>query len=129
MVAMVEIQIVDIPQWILIMFVVNSVSLIAVHLLALTISTCILPDVEAVANLPYQTPRTVQESPHFKMRFLVELAWILTTVMGILLFLTEVTILYWVKFYNLSTTTSWATTGLISPFIVIAFYYCLKMVS
>ena len=46
MVAMVEIQIVDIPQWILIMFVVNSVSLIAVHLLALTVSTCILPDVK-----------------------------------------------------------------------------------
>jgi calcium release-activated calcium channel protein 1 len=38
----------------LITFAVCTVLLIAVHMLALMISTCILPNVEAVANLHFQ---------------------------------------------------------------------------
>merc|ERR1719391_257269 len=106
MVAMVEIQIdKEIPQSLLIAFAVCTVLLIAVHMLALMISTCILPNVEAVANLHLQmdntqTPSTVFESPHSKMGKIIELAWGFSTVLGILLFLVEIMIISWVKFYS-----------------------------
>ena len=51
-------------------------------MLALMISTCILPNVEAVANLHFQTSKTVFESPHMKMNAIVELAWGFSTVLG-----------------------------------------------
>lgn len=72
----------QIPPGLLITFAVCTVLLIAVHMLALMISTCILPNVEAVANLHFQTQKTVFESPHMKMSFIVELAWGFSTVLG-----------------------------------------------
>ena len=44
----------QIPEWLMILFAVSTVLLIAVHMLALMISTCVLPNVEAVANLHFQ---------------------------------------------------------------------------
>ena len=72
----------QVPEPLLIVFVICTVLLIAVHMLALMISTCILPNVEAVANLHYQTQKTVFESPHMTMNFIVELAWGFSTVIG-----------------------------------------------
>ena len=85
----------QIPPGLLITFAVCTVLLIAVHMLALMISTCILPNVEAVANLHFQTQKTVFESPHMKMNFIVELAWGFSTVLGkrTLTFLTYVLVM------------------------------------
>jgi len=134
MVAMVEIQIDDkVPESLLITFSACTVILIAVHMLALMISTCILPNVEAVANLHFQTSKTVFESPHTKMNTIVELAWGFSTVLGILLFLVEICILCWVKFYNVSHNAAWVATGLLIPimavFIGFAAHFYLKLVS
>lgn len=136
MVAMVEIQIdEDIPQGLLIAFAVCTVLLISVHMLALMISTCILPNVEAVANLHLQTPSTVFESPHAKMAKIIELAWGFSTVLGILLFLVEIMIISWVKFYSPDgrlTVAAWVATGLLIPiifvFIAFAAHFYLKLV-
>ena len=102
-------------------------------MLALMISTCILPNVEAVANLHFQTSKTVFESPHMKMGAIVELAWGFSTVLGILLFLAEIAILCWVKFYNFSHEAAWTATGLLIPimivFIAFAAHFYLKLVS
>jgi len=121
MVAMVEIQIDDsIPAGLLVAFAVVTTLLIAVHMLALMISTCILPNVEAVANLHLQTHSTVLESPHTKMSKIIELAWGFSTVLGILLFLVEIAILSWVKFYSFdSHLAAWVSTGLLVPIIFI----------
>lgn len=134
MVAMVEINIDEkIPVPLLITFAVCTVLLIAVHMLALMISTCILPNVEAVANLHYQTQKTVFESPHMKMNLIVELAWGFSTVLGILMFLVEIAILCWVKFYTVSQAVAWVATGLLIPimliFIAFAAHFYLKLVS
>jgi len=134
MVAMVEIQIDDdIPAGLLVAFVVVTTLLIAVHMLALMISTCILPNVEAVSNLHLQTPSTVLESPHTKMSMIIELAWGFSTVLGILLFLVEIAIICWVKFYSFdSHLAAWVSTGLLVPiiFIFLAFagHFYVKLV-
>ena len=129
-----------------------TVLLIAVHMLALMISTCILPNVEAVSNRHIQGPNTVFESPHTKMSTIIEMAWAFSTVLGILLFLgrtlifkfpscyssvdiqVEICILCWVKFYTFeSHLAAWVATGLLIPifFIFIAFaaHFYLKVIS
>lgn len=123
----------QVPDALLITFAACTVLLIAVHMLALMISTCILPNVEAVANLHFPTSKTVFESPHIKMNAIVELAWGFSTVLGILLFLVEIAILCWVKFYSVSHKTAWTATGILIPimivFIAFAAHFYLKLVS
>jgi len=103
MVAMVEVQLSDrryYDEWLLISFSVTTTALVSVHLFALMISTCMLPNIEAVSS--FHQNSAVQNSPHHRMRKYVELAWILSTGVGLVLFLIEIALLIWLKFIPLS---------------------------
>ncbi|OTF81666.1 Orai-1-like protein, partial [Euroglyphus maynei] len=104
MVAMVELQITSkVPMGLLITFTACTTLLVSVHMLALMISTCILPNLEAVGSITAceYGLTAVQESPHERLRFCIEMAWSFSTVFGIFLFLFELAILCWVKLWDI----------------------------
>lgn len=106
MIAMVELQLNDeednpIPLGLLIFFGVTTTLLIAVHLSALMISSCILPHIDAIALSEERDLQSINDSPHDRMSLFVEVSWIFSNIIGILLFLTEIGALCWVKFWEL----------------------------
>lgn len=137
---MVEVQLnadTKVPIGMLIAFSVCTVFLVAVHLLALMISTCILPNIETVCNL--HSISLVNESPHERLHWWVswiydfwttfnkishifryiEIAWAFSTLIGLVLFLVEIAILCWVKFYDLSEAAAWSACIVLVPVLII----------
>ncbi|KAJ8964510.1 hypothetical protein NQ314_004799 [Rhamnusium bicolor] len=124
MVAMVELQITneaEIPSPVLVTFAVITTLLVAVHMLALMISTCILPNIEAICSL--DTINLVEESPHERLHWYIETAWAFSTLIGLLLFLAEIAILCWVKFITINATAAWSGSVILIPilFVFLAF--------
>lgn len=102
-VALVEIQLnndSEVPVGLLVAFVICTTLLIAVHMLALMIATCILPHIESVAIIPGTTEYSANDGTHDRLRNYIEMSWFFSTTIGIFLFLVEIDLICWVKFWN-----------------------------
>jgi calcium release-activated calcium channel protein 1 len=119
------------PVWLFTLFAVNTVTLIAVHIFSLVISTCLLPSMEAVAK-EYEAPcsgalrvRQVPDfSPHDRLRTFVNLSVTLSNVLGLFLFLFEVALLAWVKFWDHARSACWAGSLVMAPALVLFLAFC-----
>ncbi|XP_039751913.1 calcium release-activated calcium channel protein 1-like isoform X1 [Pararge aegeria] len=124
MVAMVELQInepTNVPEWLFVMFAVCTTVLVAVHIFALMISTYLLPNIDAVSKMdtPGWPAQALRDSPHERMRGFIELAWAFSTVLGLFLFLVEIAILCWVKFWDYSFAAATAATVIVIPVLIV----------
>lgn len=128
----------SVPTETLVLFAVCTTLLVSVHIMALMISTCILPNLEAVSNL--HDPSLVHQSPHERFHWCIEVAWTFSTLVGMLLFLIEVAMLCWVceknyfsglnviicdvlfmqlKFHTISLWAAWSAGVLMVPVMII----------
>ena len=71
----------------LLAFVVVVTLTVTVHVTAVFISMFILPSMEAVSVCEEKDLKIVRETNHSSMRFFIEMAWIFSNVVGIILFL------------------------------------------
>lgn len=111
-------QALDIGSGALIVFGVCTTLLVSVHLLALMMSTCILPHMESVSEGGFLT--STQDSPHERMRVYIELAWVFSTVLGLMLFLLEIAVVFWIKFSVIkNAVASYVTTAMLIPVFIV----------
>ena len=97
-VAMVEIEIaLHTPYQILIPFSMLTAILIFVHLLSLMLATCLLPELEAITNDAH--PQLFASALRIAKGVPVQLSWFLSNILGITLFLFELILVAYVKFY------------------------------
>lgn len=133
MVAIVELEIcvprANVPEGLIVAFTALACLLVAVHMIAVMISTCILPHLDAYVNLPENI--AAMETPHNRLKIFIDVAWVFSTVVGILLFLAFVVLACWVKFWDLSRTSAIVSTVVLVPALLvfasfaILFYYAL----
>jgi calcium release-activated calcium channel protein 1 len=123
---MVEIQVDDkIPSGLVIAFSVLTTVLISIHVFALMISVCILPNLDSFASSYSLNNKNVDNSLHESMHCYIEMAWICSTGLGTLLFLAEVAMVSWVQFYNKSKAAAIASTCVLLPVGIVFIWFAL----
>jgi Mediator of CRAC channel activity len=120
------------PSWLISLLSVNTIILIAMHSFAFVIGTCLLPNLNAV-NEEYDPPQEGQEymkpvpsfSPHKKFSGFIKTSHRISYIFGLFVFLIEVPLVVWVKFWGLSINAGIASTVAMLPFLVafIVFYW------
>lgn len=122
-VALVEIQLNndnEVPVGLLVGFVICTTLLIAVHMLSLMIATCILPHIESVAIIPGTTEYSTNDGTHDRLKNYIEMSWFFSTTIGIFLFLVEIDLICWVKFWNYGVRTGTDVGNIVSISVTIA---------
>ncbi|ESN98037.1 hypothetical protein HELRODRAFT_124660, partial [Helobdella robusta] len=121
MVSMVELSLEkeNLPsQGVVVAFAACTALVVAVYLIALLVSTCILPHLEAVDGVK-KHPSALKDSPHVGLHVFIELAWIFSTGIGIFLFLCQMILLAWLRFRMIDLPSAIVVTAIIFPVIII----------
>ncbi|XP_021966293.2 calcium release-activated calcium channel protein 1 isoform X2 [Folsomia candida] len=118
-VATVELQIndEDANPALLVAFVVTTALLVGTSMMAIMISTCLLPHIQAVAKMSLISQ--VGQSPHERMAHLVDLSWVMANTASLFFFTLDVILLCWIKFTYFSPAASIAATAIMGPVLVI----------
>ncbi|CAJ0582186.1 unnamed protein product, partial [Mesorhabditis spiculigera] len=121
MIALVELQYQkETPAYLLIILGVVTTLLVSVHLIALMMSTCIRPFIDAYS--------AADDFPHRRFRFFIDLSWLISTWIGLLLFLLEIGIILIVKFDSVKNyTAGYFTTALLVPVLAVFFWMAWKI--
>jgi calcium release-activated calcium channel protein 1 len=107
----------DLPVGLLIAYCICTTLVVAVHLLSLMISTCILPHLDAIIHMQQDTPNV--DEAHERMQVYIELAWVFSTALGIILFLVQMALLIWVRFLPVNTIAPIVSSVIFIPVIVV----------
>lgn len=86
-------------------------------MLALMIATCILPHIESVAIIPGTGENSDYDGGQYRLKNYIEMAWFFSTTIGIFLFLVEIDLICWVKFWNYGSS-SGTNVGMIASIAV-----------
>ncbi len=135
----------EIPVALIVAFCVTTSLLISAHLLALMISTCILPHLDAIAmasscaldqledgdacgagatlGADWALLRAIRDSPHEKMHWYIEIAWFCSNGLGILLFFVSLALLVWIKMYPITIIGAVGSTAVIVPILLLLVFF------
>lgn len=121
----VEINSNKIPSWLLILYAIVTCLLVSTHMLALMISTCVLSQVEAEkfesnSDEYYKKHDDfLLQSPERTFHWYIEFSWLSSIVAGIFLFLIEIGLICFIKFYPLCKYSALAGVLTMLPFAFI----------
>jgi len=126
MVAMVEVSLEvdkEYPTLLLVTFCIVTTLLVVVHLISLMISTCLLPNMEVY--LEYREFSNY-ESPDRPFKKHIEVAWILSTGIGLVLMMMDIGLLIGIKFFPMDDAFKWVMTSggiIVVPATIIFVYF------
>ncbi|CAF0918284.1 unnamed protein product [Rotaria sp. Silwood1] len=116
-------------EGLIICYAIISCLLVGIHLLALLMSMCILPEIKSVIRNSDFWINNENSKPLSSLNKYIEIAWIASTGFGLFLFIIELCLIFWIKVSGFSQTAAIAaliTLGVIGcPFILFAigFYF------
>ncbi|CAF4194719.1 unnamed protein product, partial [Rotaria socialis] len=81
----------------LICYVIVSCLLVGVHLLALLMSMCMLPEIKSVIRQSDVWLNNENSQPLSSLDIYIEIAWVISTGFGLFLFILELGLILWIK--------------------------------
>ncbi|CAF0841519.1 unnamed protein product [Didymodactylos carnosus] len=113
----------------IICYAIISCLLVGIHLLALLMSMCILPELKNVIRQSDVWINYEDKKPLASMNIFIEVAWVVSTGLGLFLFILELGLILWIKVSGFSRTAAISAiitlTFISCPFLLFAigFYY------
>jgi calcium release-activated calcium channel protein 1 len=86
----------------LICYAIISCLLVGIHLLALLMSMCILPELKSVIRQSDFWIHNENSKPLSSLNIYIEIAWVVSTGLGLFLFIIELGIIIWIKVSGVS---------------------------
>lgn len=114
---------------VIICYAIISCLLVGIHLLALLMSMCILPELKSVIRQSENWVSNENNKPLSSLNIFIETAWIISTGIGLFLFIIELCLIFWIKVSGFSKTAAYSaiiTLAIVGvPFILFAvgFYF------
>lgn len=120
-----------VPSWLMTLLSVNTVLMILMHSFAFMISTCLMPYMHATSK-EYHAPDECNGhlemvpnfSPHLRFGGFIRISHQISHVTGLFVFLVEIVLIAWVKFWDVSMKACIASTVIMLPFMVAFVFFC-----
>ncbi|CAF3407288.1 unnamed protein product [Rotaria socialis] len=115
----------------IICYAIVSCLLVGIHLLALLMSMCMLPELKSVIRQSDVWMNNENSKPLSSLNVYTEIAWVVSTGFGLFLFIIELYLIFWIKVSGFSQTAAIAalvTLCLVGcPFILFAIGFCFRV--